>query len=149
MPRFDYHCVPIEEGSGIPESVSAVPESYMEIAAAENIGRLFRIMAHSRNGVLFHCAAGKDRTGVVSAILLMLAGVNDEEIVLDYILTKKYNYQRLEAAHLKYSNEIMNVITPKEEYMLDFMRLFREKYGSANDYFKDAGVSAKEVYMLK
>lgn len=149
MPRFDYHCVPIEEGSGIPESASAVPESYMEIAAAENIGRLFRIMAHSRNGVLFHCAAGKDRTGVVSAILLMLADVNDEEIVLDYILTKKYNYQRLEAAHLKYSNEIMNVITPKKEYMLSFMRLFSEKYGSAEGYFEEVGVLAKEVYMLK
>lgn len=149
MPRFDYYCVPVEEGSGIPETVSAVPESYMEIAAAAKIGRIFGIMSHSRDGVLFHCAAGKDRTGVVSAILLMLAGVNDEEIVLDYMLTNEYNYQRLEAARLRYSDEIINIITPKEEYMIDFMRLFRKKYKSAEDCFKEAGISAKEIYMLK
>jgi protein-tyrosine phosphatase len=37
--------------------------------------------------VLFHCAAGKDRTGVVAALVLSLLGVPDEEIVADYTLT--------------------------------------------------------------
>jgi len=35
--------------------------------------------------VLLHCAAGKDRTGLVTALLLRLAGVEDEEIVADYL----------------------------------------------------------------
>ena len=38
--------------------------------------------------VLFHCTAGKDRTGIIAALLLALAGVGEEDIVEDYALTK-------------------------------------------------------------
>jgi protein-tyrosine phosphatase len=37
--------------------------------------------------VLFHCAAGKDRTGVLAALVLRMLGVVDEEIVADYLLS--------------------------------------------------------------
>lgn len=40
--------------------------------------------------VLFHCTAGKDRTGLIAALLLALAGVEDSQIVEDYALTKTY-----------------------------------------------------------
>lgn len=40
-----------------------------------------------RQGVLFHCAAGKDRTGVVAAVLLDAVGVPPEAIVEDYVMT--------------------------------------------------------------
>ena len=39
-------------------------------------------------GVLVHCQAGRDRTGIVTAFLLALAGVPDEEIVADYLATE-------------------------------------------------------------
>lgn len=39
-------------------------------------------------GVLVHCQAGRDRTGIVTAFLLALAGVPDEEIVADYLVTE-------------------------------------------------------------
>jgi protein-tyrosine phosphatase len=39
--------------------------------------------------VLFHCAAGKDRTGVAAALLLELAGVDDETIIEDYAVTER------------------------------------------------------------
>ena len=38
-------------------------------------------------GVLIHCYAGKDRTGMSVALLLSLAGVSDEDIADDYALT--------------------------------------------------------------
>lgn len=37
--------------------------------------------------VLFHCTAGKDRTGIIAALLLLVAGVNRTDIVADYALT--------------------------------------------------------------
>ena len=43
----------------------------------------------SRPGVLFHCTAGKDRTGLAAAILLLVAGVPRETIVEDYTQTEK------------------------------------------------------------
>lgn len=44
--------------------------------------------------LVFHCAAGKDRTGVAAALLLSLLGVNDKQIVQDYLLTQQ-EIQRL------------------------------------------------------
>ncbi|WP_235886361.1 tyrosine-protein phosphatase [Paenibacillus cymbidii] len=50
--------------------------------------RVFTVLAeHGGAAALYHCAAGKDRTGVVSALLLELAGVPHETIVEDYSLT--------------------------------------------------------------
>ena len=49
---------------------------------------LFETIAQSAEGVLFHCAAGKDRTGVAAALLLDLAGVADSDIVEDYALSE-------------------------------------------------------------
>lgn len=46
------------------------------------------VIADAPDGaVLFHCAAGKDRTGLVAAVLLALAGVSHDDIVADYALT--------------------------------------------------------------
>lgn len=56
----------------------------MEIAHADCIKGVFKTIANSPGGVLFHCTAGKDRTGVVSAILLALVGVSDEDIGYRY-----------------------------------------------------------------
>lgn len=44
-----------------------------------------------RGAVVFHCTAGKDRTGVLAAIFLLLLGVSDEDIVADYQVSFTYN----------------------------------------------------------
>ena len=44
-------------------------------------------IADSPGAVVFHCAAGKDRTGLVSAVVLGALGVSDEDIVADYAMT--------------------------------------------------------------
>jgi len=48
---------------------------------------LFETISDSEGRVLFHCAAGKDRTGVGAALMLGLAGVSQEDIVEDYALS--------------------------------------------------------------
>lgn len=49
---------------------------------------VFRAITEAKPGiVLFHCTAGKDRTGVVAAMLLALSGVSHEDIAADYALT--------------------------------------------------------------
>ena len=49
--------------------------------------------------VVYHCEAGKDRTGVVTALLLLLAGVPDLAIAADYTHTARNNFRRLELLH--------------------------------------------------
>lgn len=46
-----------------------------------------------KGAVLFHCSAGKDRTGIVAATLLKLLGADDEDIVADYQVSYTYNHQ--------------------------------------------------------
>ncbi len=146
---FTYISCPIIEGSGIPESVEKVPVSYLAIAQAEHMQKVFRTIANAESGVMFNCTAGKDRTGVVSAILLLHAGVSDEDIIEDYVLTREYGRERLELVHKNFPEVDMNIVTPREWFMKEFLRLFRERYGTTEEYFKDLGLSEKEIEKIR
>jgi len=55
------------------------------------VDRILRTLADAGpQAALFHCAGGKDRTGVIAALLLGLAGVPEETIAADYGLTARY-----------------------------------------------------------
>ena len=49
--------------------------------------RYFRALAEARGPVLIHCAAGKDRTGLLAALTHKIVGVHDDDIMADYLLT--------------------------------------------------------------
>lgn len=54
----------------------------------DRMAQVLRAIAEAPPGVvLFHCTAGKDRTGIVAALLLLLAEVSEDDIVADYALT--------------------------------------------------------------
>ena len=146
---FTYVNCPIIEGSGVPESVEQVPVSYLNIALAESMSKVFQNIAHAESGVMFNCTAGKDRTGVVSAILLLHAGVSDEDIIENYVLTREYGRERLDLVHKNFPEVDMNIITPKEWYMEEFLRLFREKFGTTENYFKSLGLEAEEIEKIR
>jgi haloacid dehalogenase superfamily, subfamily IA, variant 3 with third motif having DD or ED/haloacid dehalogenase superfamily, subfamily IA, variant 1 with third motif having Dx(3-4)D or Dx(3-4)E len=146
---FKYFNFPIEEGSQVPESVEAVPGSYMIISEASVLKDVFTTMGNADAGVMFNCSAGKDRTGVISAILLMLAGVKDEEIDLDYMQTKECNKEMLKLAAAHHPDLDLNIIIPRESYIIDFMKLFRQKYGTVEAYFKSIGVEDEIVEKLR
>lgn len=146
---FAYHNIPIEEGSGVPESMEAVPASYMNIAGSANMRQIYRSIAQAPQGVLFHCSAGKDRSGVVSAILLLLAEVGDKDIIENYMMTKEYNAKRFALARKNYPDVDINIIIPREEFILRFLQLFREKYGNAENYMRSIGVLSEEIERIR
>lgn len=140
---------PIVEGMLPPNSLEAVPVPYMEIAHADCVKEVFKTIADANGGVLFHCTAGKDRTGVVSAILLALVGVSDEDIVYDYAISREFNKQRLEA-YLKEHPEIdKDIVLANEKSMYGFLRMLREKHNSVDQYLRDIGISEYEIQELK
>ena len=142
---FTYINCPIIEGSGIPESVEKVPVSYLAIAQAEHMQKVFRTIANAESGVMFNCTAGKDRTGVVSAILLLHAGVSDVDIIENYVLTREYGRERLELIHKNFPEVDMNIVTPREWFMKEFLKLFRERFGTTEEYFQTLGLSEEEI----
>ncbi len=145
---FTFLNYPIIEGDTIPESVEAVPGSYMNIACSENMPRILKAIADADTGVMYNCAAGKDRTGVVTAILLMLCGVSDEEITADYMLTKECNRERFDLLRKRRPDLDMNIVIPRESYIRDFMDLFRERFGSVDGYFACIGLSEETKQKL-
>ena len=146
---FMFFHYPIVEGMLPPNSLEDVPLSYMEIAHANCMPDVFKTIADAKSGVLFHCTAGKDRTGVVSAILLALAGVSDADIVYDYVISREFNKKRLEA-YLKEHPEIdREIVLANEKSMRSFLELLRKKHNSVEQYLSDIGVTDSEIQRLK
>jgi protein-tyrosine phosphatase len=104
------------------------------------------IIADPKNlPLLFHCGAGKDRSGLVAAFVLSVVGVAESDIIADYILSAPY-MREMVAGMMNDSN------TPEEEKNLpaytweataESMALFltglKREFGSARGYLKMNG----------
>ncbi len=84
---------------------AALAENYRRMPAsyAGDLRALFeRLVRPDARAVLVHCAAGKDRTGFVSAMLLTALGVSRETIFEDYLATQgRYSFERLVSTRLR------------------------------------------------
>ena len=146
---FAFYNFPIAEGEEPPKKIKDVPDSYMKIAASASMKDVFLAIAGAPSGVLINCAAGKDRTGVVSAVLLALAGVSDEDIIYDYAISREFTKNRLEI-FLKDHPEIdREVVMSNEKSMIGFLRLFRDKYKSAEEYLRNLGLEDDAVKKIR
>ena len=146
---FGYYHFPITEGSGVPESLEDVPLSYMDIALAENMPNVMKVLAEAESGVLFHCTAGKDRTGVVAAIILMLCGAERAAIVDDYVVSREYNKERLNAFLAAHPEVDRNIVLANEKSMNGFIDLFTQRFGCAESYFEYIGLSSEQTDMIR
>lgn len=102
LERFpvDYHHLPLTQSAGIPPdlaralhegpNVPAVSDWYAQLVArnGEALAQGMHIVAGTDGTVLFHCSAGKDRTGIFAAVLLSILGASRESIVADYVATR-------------------------------------------------------------
>lgn len=127
----------------------AVPDSYVKIAHSKNIGNIFRCIAEAEGGVIENCSAGKDRTGVISALLLWLCGVRRSDIVYDYMRTKENNRERFKLIR-NYNPDIdMNIVIPQESFITDFMDLIIAGHGTIEEYFEAVGIGPELRRKLK
>ncbi|KAM7216666.1 putative tyrosine phosphatase [Rhypophila decipiens] len=95
---------------------------------------------------MVHCTAGKDRTGIIVAIVFSLLGVEDEVIAHDYSLTDLGLAQRKEAIvrHLMETPALFGdraraetMVSSRKENMLATLQMMRQKYGSVEKYVVD------------
>lgn len=107
---------------------------------------------------LVHCAAGKDRTGVITAVVLLVAGVEDALIIEDYAHTTGALPQILPALAQLWAGQLPEHDVPKElpviltapaEAMSTFLRGLRRDHGSVDDYLLNAGMSAADLEALR
>lgn len=119
-PSFSYNSLPVAGGNVMPDSVADVAPSYIRMVD-QQMAEIIRTIETSREGVLFFCTAGKDRTGVVSAILQHRAGLSREEIVADYLLSRDNVAQRLTAFGQQHPEIDPAIYTPRRQYMEHFL----------------------------
>jgi protein tyrosine/serine phosphatase len=121
-----------------------------------NVAAAIRAVANAPagSGIVIHCAGGKDRTGLLSAFLLHLAGVEDEEIATDYALSEERLRPRherwFEAAETDEELERLRRIaqTPAASMVAVFAELER-RYGGVESYLRDAGVTDQELVLVR
>lgn len=97
----------------------------------------FRILSDGRNTpLLFHCSAGKDRTGIAAALLLASLGVDRETIMEDYLLSTRYikgKYESLTRAR----PELEPLTIVKEEYLQAAFHVIDTEFGGTDDYLRN------------
>ncbi len=84
---FIYYHLPVTGGGDTPESTEALTKTYLGMLD-DRMDKIIDTIMNAKSNVMYFCGAGKDRTGVVSAIILKKLGYSDQVIVDDYMETK-------------------------------------------------------------
>ncbi len=103
---------------------------------------IFNEIYENKDGaILWHCQQGKDRTGVVAAIIEYALGLSDDEVMEDYLFTNtslvtpfKYKLISLVFVFKKLRREFMELFTARKEYLLASINYIKETYGSMDGF---------------
>jgi len=108
------------------------------------IKQIFEILANSKGAVLFHCTAGKDRTGIIAALILGLCGIPDLDIIANYQVTNTY------ISGSTFLNTYANNVQKSEpKYMQTFISRLKEEYGSYENYLLSCDISKEDLKKIK
>ena len=125
-------------------------------SAPESIAGAFRVLA--QDGALpavVHCAAGKDRTGVVVAMVLSAIGVPDDEVAHEYSLSQPNIAAVLDRLRgMESYGPAIDTLPPEANltpphYMQRFLEAIGEIYGGARGYLMANGVTDDEIAIVR
>ncbi len=153
-PATYHHLSVIDEDGGESRGVPAPTDEdlsnrymwYLDIGR-EPLARALSVLGDTANyPLVFHCAAGKDRTGVLAALVLDIVGVERAVIVEDYVLTASRMELVLErilrtlGEDRRVEDLPANAFTVKASTMEGFLDRLDQRYGGARQWALAAGV---------
>lgn len=117
----------------------------------EEIKEVFSAIKQSRKAVLYHCTAGKDRTGVISLLLLDLVGASGPDIVSNY--ETSYTFMKNSPATVKMLSETGDSVSAlffsRSEYMETTYEYIHREHGGAQSYLLNAGVPKSDLEEIR
>lgn len=150
-PKFQYNHIKINGEGKIPERKEDVWLSYVEmLEGKEQIKEVFEVLQKSTGGVIYYCNAGKDRTGVVTACILKFLGVDNDDIIVDYLATGVFFKKSIEKfAEREKDKDIFPIINPNYDTMYKVLNYIDTEYGSIQNYLYDCGLSDETLKAIK
>jgi protein-tyrosine phosphatase len=134
-------------------------EKYVEMAEGcrDWILTTLTLIAQSEGAVLFNCTTGKDRTGMISALLLGICGVSNDDITADYCVSEVYLtpvYEELIRTFLEYwPNETVSIADPffrtSPKNMQRLLAHFDERYGGVEAYVRACGAGEAVLQSIR
>lgn len=132
----------------------------LEESALKACHDFFQILLKSdkaKDTVLFHCTAGKDRTGFAAALFLRCMGVDMDTIINDYLITNEYLKKRIAETIVKFQSlhidetviqETKKYFFAQENYLRLSFQTILDYYGSFQTYLKTIGIDEKATAKL-
>jgi len=102
----------------------------------------------------YFCSAGKDRSGMVSAVLLRALRISDEQIIEDYALSGPPDVERMRR-RMEFMGRVFDEsidrskLAAKPDTMLHYLRAFDERYGSVEAFLAACGVSEEAIERVR
>jgi protein-tyrosine phosphatase len=126
----------------------------------QQISKAVKEVMNTENGsVLWHCTEGKDRCGLLSAIILFLLDVSEDDVMEDYLKTNKAAIRRVEKIrkklhlagfHQEKIEKLEGYFVAKEEFLNAALTTMKEDHGSINQFIKNGlHISMEEKQQFK
>ena len=152
-----YHHISLFEvdvTQSIDDSGMTIEDVYLDILSHEDrLGEVFRIIADAEPGcILFHCAVGKDRTGVVAAILLTLAGCDEEDIAANY--TQSGDHLMRAEWYREYfeqdmSEKLRGHLVPYARFIRSVLERIKRGHGSIELFLRHLDLSDEQIEAIR
>lgn len=143
----------------VPEGVSSLEDLYVKYLrhSGDAVARIFSVLADPKTlPALIHCTAGKDRTGLVAALVLSSVGVEDQLIADDYeatsvnvasLLALLESANPLAGDHLSHLDP--ELLSAERKTILSTLRWLRSTYGSVEGYLRFCGVADDDLAVIR
>jgi protein-tyrosine phosphatase len=140
-----------------PDDATATREVYLVFLERfrRNVAAAIAAVAHApEGGIVVHCMGGKDRTGLVTALLLRLAGVDDEQIGADYAASEERLRPRHEAWVAEAGTEaererIRRISAAPAEAMVGVLEELERRYGGVDAYLRAGGLTDDDLRLVR
>lgn len=122
--EFLYYHLPVTGGGDTPKSPDHLHMVYRQMLD-EKMNEIIDTIMNAESNVIYFCTAGKDRTGVVSAIILRKLGYSDEVIIDDYMKSKDNLMDMLKSYVNSHPEVDLEIIVPHRENMVELLKHLR------------------------
>jgi len=160
-PPMSYHHVPLFDGGRSDVEEQEIPtdlghQYFLLLKTAwVHVARVIEILIDGSAPTIFHCAAGKDRTGVVAAVILGLLDVEEADIVEDYVFTSRNLDRIIERLRQTASyKDVFERLPPDTLHaepttMASFLARVQEACGSIRRFALTAGLEEETITRLE